>query len=149
MINKDGNTYYIVNAKALPDIFIKTMEVKELLKKGEVTTIHDAVEQVGISRGAYYKYKDYIFPFYELSQGRIITFALILEHASGILSEVLNLIANSGGSILTINQNIPAHGVANVTISLETKSMNMNLEDLIFKIRKTQGVKEVNILGKE
>lgn len=149
MDNKEGNVYYIVNAKALPEIFIKTMEAKEILKKGEVSTINEAVEQVGISRGAYYKYKDYIFPFYELSQGKIITFALLLEHSSGILSEVLNQVAKSGGSILTINQNIPAHGLANVTMSVETKNMGMNIEELIYSIRQIKGVKEVNILGKE
>ncbi|MCC5909438.1 MAG: ACT domain-containing protein [Clostridiaceae bacterium] len=148
MESKD-NTYYIVQTEALPEVFLKTIEVKELLKKGEVTTIFEAVEKVGISRSAYYKYKDYIFPFYEMSKGRMITVALTLEHSPGILAEVLNEIAKANASILTINQNIPVHGVANVTTTLETKNATINIERLLKNIQQIQGVKNVNILSKE
>ncbi|MDR5659152.1 ACT domain-containing protein [Serpentinicella sp. ANB-PHB4] len=149
MINTEEDTYYIVNAKALPEVFIKTMEAKELLKRGGACTIYEAVEKVGISRGAYYKYKDYIFPFYELGQGKIITFSFLLDHSAGILSEVLNKIADAGGSILTINQNIPNHGVANVTITVEVKNLVGDIELLVKRVKESKGVKEVDILGKE
>lgn len=149
IMESDGTTYYIVKAEALPEVFLKTIEVKELLKKGEVSTIFEAVEKVGISRSAYYKYKDYIFPLYEMNTGRIITIALMLNHAPGVLSEVLNQIAQASGSVLTINQNIPVHGVANVTISLELKNMTIHVDKLIQRIEKIPGVKKVNILAKE
>ncbi|SDK84516.1 ACT domain-containing protein [Natronincola ferrireducens] len=142
-------TYYIVKAEALPEVFLKTIEVKELLKRGEASTIFEAVEKVGMSRSAYYKYKDDIFPLYEMNTGRMITLALILDHLPGVLSEVLNQIAQSKASVLTINQNIPLHGVANVTVSLELKNIMMPIDRLIQTIEKIKGVKKVNIIAKE
>ena len=148
-MKSDGTTYYIVKAEALPEVFLKTIKVKELLEKGEASTIFEAVEKVGISRSAYYKYKDDIFPLYEMNTGRMITVALMLQHSPGVLSEVLNQIAQAGCSILTINQNIPVHGVANVTLTLELKNMTINVDKLIQIIETINGVTKVNILAKE
>ena len=38
-------------------------------------------------------------------------------------AEAKDIIAEAGANILTINQNIPINGLANVTISIETNSM--------------------------
>lgn len=145
----DKNTYYLVLAKVLPEVFIKALQVKELLRKGEATTIQQAVDIVGISRSAYYKYKDAILPFNEISKGKIITIALLLEHTPGVLSTILNEIAKVKGSILTMNQNIPLHGTANVTISFETKNMLVDMEELIQTLEGLEGVHEINVVGKE
>ena len=50
--------YYIVAADALPDIFIKVAEAKRMLQTGEASTVGSATKKVGISRSAFYKYKD-------------------------------------------------------------------------------------------
>ena len=115
-----NSKYYLVREEILPEAIKKTIKVKELLKKGEVRTINEAVEKLNLSRSAYYKYKDYVFPFYEASKEKIVTLTLLLEHRSGVLSKVLNVLAAEGGSVLTINQGIPLQGVANATLSLET-----------------------------
>ncbi len=145
----DGTSYYIVKAEALPEVFLKTIQVKEMLKKGEVNTIYEAVEKVGISRSAYYKYRDEIFPLYEMNTGKMITVALILQHSPGILSEVLNQVAKAGCNILTINQNIPLHGVANVTLALELLGAEINVTGLIKTLENIKGVTKVNILARE
>ena len=126
----------------LPEAIKKTIKVKEILKRGEVKTINEAVVRLGLSRSAYYKYKDYVFPFYEASKDKIITLSLLLEHKSGVLSRVLNLIALDSGSIMTINQGIPLQGVANTTISIETKNMKVD-----YKLRMIDGVKRLEVLG--
>ena len=131
----------------LPEAIKKTIKVKEILKRGEVKTINEAVVRLGLSRSAYYKYKDYVFPFYEASKDKIITLSLLLEHKSGVLSRVLNLIALDSGSIMTINQGIPLQGVANTTISIETKNMKVDLEALLDKLRMIDGVKRLEVLG--
>ncbi|HBS58315.1 MAG TPA: ACT domain-containing protein, partial [Firmicutes bacterium] len=120
---------------------------KELLKRGEVRTINEAVEKMGLSRSAYYKYKDYVFPFYEASQEKIVTVSLLLEHKAGVLSRVLNTVANERGNILTINQGIPLQGIANAAISLETADLALDLEALLEKIRMVDGVKKIDVLG--
>ncbi len=145
----EKNKYFIVDASVLPEVFLKTLEVQEILSKGGANTIQEAVEKVGMSRSAYYKYKDAIRPFHEITKGKIMTISLLLEHTSGILSGILNQIAQAKGSVLTINQNIPLHGVANVTISFETKEMVLEVDALVEQIRATKGVKEANIVAKE
>ena len=139
--------YYLVREEILPEAIKKTIKVKELLKKGEVRTINEAVEMLNLSRSAYYKYKDYVFPFYEASKEKIVTLALLLEHRSGVLSNVLKVLANEHGSVLTINQGIPLQGVANATLSIETMELAVDLEALLDKIRVIEGVERLEVLG--
>ena len=139
--------YYLVREEILPEAIKKTIKVKELLKKGEVRTINEAVEMLNLSRSAYYKYKDYVFPFYEASKEKIVTLALLLEHRSGVLSNVLKVLANEHGSVLTINQGIPLQGVANATLSIATMELAVDLEALLDKIRVIEGVKRLEVLG--
>ena len=146
MSEKNSN-YYLVREEILPEAIKKTIKVKELLKKGEVRTINEAVEKLNLSRSAYYKYKDYVFPFYEASKEKIVTLALLLEHRSGVLSKVLNVLASEGGSVLTINQGIPLQGVANATVSIETADLVVDLEALLDKLRMVDGVKRLEVMG--
>lgn len=141
------SVFYLVREEILPEAIKKTIKVKELLKKGEVRTINEAVERMELSRSAYYKYKDYVFPFYEASKEKIVTLTLLLEHKPGVLSRVLNTIANERASVLTINQGIPLQGVANATVSLETAELVIDLEALLDKLRMIDGVKRLEVLG--
>jgi len=139
--------FYLVRDEILPEAIKKTIMVKDILKRGELKTVNEAVAKVGLSRSAYYKYKDYVFPFYDASKEKIITLSLLLEHKAGVLSKVLNTIATDSGSIMTINQGIPLQGVANTTISIETKFLTIDLEALLDKIRLIDGVKRLELLG--
>ncbi|WP_093688737.1 MULTISPECIES: ACT domain-containing protein [Sporomusaceae] len=141
------SAFYLVREEILPEAIKKTIKVKELLKRGEAKTINEAVEKMGLSRSAYYKYKDFVFPFYEASKEKIVTIALLLEHKPGVLSRVLNTIAGDRGSVLTINQGIPLQGVANATISIETADLAVDLEALLDKLRMVEGVKRLELLG--
>jgi chorismate mutase len=139
--------FFLVREEILPEAIKKTIKVKDMLKRGEARTINEAVEKMELSRSAYYKYKDYVFPFYEASKEKIITLSLLLEHKQGVLSKVLNTIAYDGGSVLTINQGIPLQGVANATISIETAELVIDLEALLDKVRMIEGVKRLEVLG--
>jgi chorismate mutase len=141
------SVFYLVREEILPEAIKKTIKVKELLKRGDARTINEAVDKMELSRSAYYKYKDYVFPFYEASKEKIVTLALLLEHKPGVLSRVLNTIANERGSVLTINQGIPLQGVANATISIETMDLAIDLEALLDKLRMVDGVKRLEVLG--
>jgi len=147
MKDKPKSVYYLVREEILPEAIKKTIKVKELLKLGEARTINEAVEKMELSRSAYYKYKDYVIPFYEASKEKIVTVAIMLEHKPGVLSKVLNTIAADGGSVLTINQGIPLQGVANATISIETAELTIDLEALLDKLRLVEGVKRLEVLG--
>lgn len=139
--------FYLVQEDILPEAIKKTIKVKEILKLGEAKTINEAVERMDLSRSAYYKYKDYVFPFYEIAQGKIVSITVSMSNDPGMLSSILRAIADSNGSILTINQDIPLQGIANVTIAFETKDLSTTLEECLDNIRSIRGILKVEILG--
>ena len=132
--------YYIVEASALPDIYLKVADAKRMLETGEARTVNDAARQVGISRSAFYKYKDAIRPFRDMVSSRIVTIQILLRNEPGALSSVLNVFAGWGGNVLTINQAIPGDAAAAVIIGLETSDEDADLEELLVTLR---GMKEV------
>lgn len=146
---KEVKNYYIVDKSVLPEIFLKVMEVKNLLESGREKTVQDAVSKIGISRSAFYKYRDAVFPLYENSRGKTVTFAINLDDTSGLLSLVLNSIAEAGANILTINQNIPINGIANVTITIETDNMGEGIGMLMSKLQSLTGVQTLKIIARE
>lgn len=139
--------YYIVEASALPEVFLKVAEAKRLLETGEVDTVNLAARRVGISRSAFYKYKDAVQPFNDMKAGHIITFYAMLRDTTGVLSNVLSIFATSGANILTINQSIPTNGCAAVTISAETSEMTLMLDELISRVSSADGVVKFEILA--
>jgi chorismate mutase len=141
--------YYIVDSSVLPEVFSKVIETKALLRTGRAKNINQAVKIAGISRSAFYKYKDYVYPFYETNKMKIATITLLLEHTPGVLSKVLDAIAKAQGSILTINQNIPINDVAMVSISFQTAGINKDVEELLNDIRKIPGVNSLSIVSRE
>jgi chorismate mutase len=139
--------YYIVAADALPEIFVKVAEAKRMMQTGEVETVGEATRRAGISRSAFYKYKDSVQPFNDMKAEHIITFYAMLKDTSGVLSRVLSIFAASGANILTINQSIPTNGCAAVTISAETSDMQETLEELMLQVLKLAGVVKFEILA--
>ena len=141
--------FFIVAEDVLPDVILKTVQVKEIIARGEAVTVNEATERVGLSRSAFYKYKDGVFPFYRAVRDRIITISMLLEHKSGVLSTILNTIAAEQGSILTINQGLPLQGVANVTVAIETAGMTVSVDTLLSSLALIKGVKKVELVGQE
>lgn len=139
--------YYIVEASALPEVFLKVAEAKRLLSTGGAATVNEATRLMGISRSAFYKYRDVVFPFQNMMAGRIITFQLLLHDEPGILSSILKAFAEHGANILTINQTIPAGGCAAVTVTAETMAMEEPIEELLSQLRSTFGVVKAEILS--
>lgn len=127
--------YFIVESTVLPEIYLKVAEAKRLLETGEEQTVNAATRRTGISRSAFYKYKDAIRPFQDMLHGRIVTIQILLRNEPGALSCVLNLLADRGGNVLTINQAIPGGGTAAVTVGLETSGLSAGLEELLAELR--------------
>ena len=139
--------YYIIESSALPEVFLKVAEAKRLLTTGEAATVNDAALMTGISRSAFYKYKDFVSPFQDMSRGHLVTFNLELLDRQGVLSSVLAIFAENGANILTINQSIPTNGCAAVTISAETSGLAETLEKLMADVAAVDGVVRVEVLA--
>lgn len=139
--------YFIVSAEALPEVFIKVAEAKRMLQVGEVNTVGQAAAAVGISRSAFYKYKDAVQPFQNMKAGHIITLYALLKDNPGVLSGYLSIFAASGANILTINQTIPTNGCAGVTVSVESSEMTVPMEEMISRLTTADGVLRFEIMA--
>ena len=139
--------YYIVEASALPEVFLKVAEAKRLLSTGEAATVNEATRMTDISRSAFYKYRDSVLPFQNMMTGRIITFQLLLHDKPGLLSNVLDIFAQKKANIITINSIVPTNGTAVVTISAETMDLTVQLEELLHDLRLCAGVIKAEVLA--
>lgn len=139
--------YFIVEASALPEIYLKVADAKRMLETGEEQTVNGAARRAGISRSAFYKYKDAIRPFRDMLHGRIVTIQIILRNEPGALSSVLNMLADWGGNVLTIHQAIPGGDAAAVTVGLETSDLSADLEQLLAALRAKKEVVRCEILA--
>ena len=139
--------YFIVEASAMPEIYRKVAQAKNLLETGEENTVNAAAKAVGISRSAFYKYKDAVRPFHDMLHGRIVTMQMLLRDEPGALSGMLNTLADTGVNVLTINQNLPVNGCAVVTVTAETSRLEGSMEDLLRACKEAGGVVKCEILA--
>lgn len=141
--------YYVVKKKALPEVLLSVVEAKRLLDTRKVETIQEAVEQVGISRSSFYKYKDDIFEFHDNSQGTTITITFQMDDEPGLLSDVLKIIADHGANILTIHQSIPINGTASLSLSIQILETTQDVSSMIRLMEEQRGVHGVKLIAKE
>mgnify|MGYP003428282770 CR=1 FL=1 len=146
----DENTsFFVLRAKAVPEVLLKVVEAKRLLESGKVDSVQEATERVAISRSSFYKYKDDIQPFHEQAKGRTVTFILQMDDTPGILSDILKTVADFRGNILTIHQSIPINGIATLTLSVEILPEAGDAEDMVAQMEQQKGVHYLKILGRE
>ncbi len=146
---EEKSKYFVVKKKAVPEVLLKVVEAKRLLESERVMTVQDATDQVGISRSSFYKYKDDIFPFYDNTKGKTVTFVVQLDDEQGLLSDVLHTVANYRANILTIHQSIPVNGVATLTLSVEVQPNTGNISQMVEEIEEQDGIHFVKILARE
>ncbi|WEG14063.1 ACT domain-containing protein [Pullulanibacillus sp. KACC 23026] len=146
-MKKKRERFYLVREDALSESMVKVLEAKKLLERGKVITIKEAVEQVGLSRSAFYKYKDGIFPFHQIVKEEIVTLFCYLEDRPGTLTKLLDKLAQNKGNVLTIHQTIPLQGRANLSLSVDTSMLTINVDDLIQELEQIDEVEKVDIVG--
>ncbi|MBD1381212.1 ACT domain-containing protein [Metabacillus arenae] len=140
-------TFFLVREDVLPEAMRKTLAVKKLIERGKAESVAEAVQRVDMSRSAFYKYRDAIFPFHTMVNEKLITLFFQLEDRSGTLSDLLAVVAQAGCNVLTIHQTIPLQGRANVSLSLNTNGMIEDINTLMTKLRRLEFVEKVEILG--
>lgn len=130
----------LINPEVLPAVFPKVVKAKQLLASGVAKSASEASRLSGISRSAFYKYKDYVFAYTPAETGRIITLSTVLRDSPGVLSTLLSELSGHGANILTVNQNIPVNGAASVTLSLRTDIESDRLDRLLENLLEIDGV---------
>ncbi len=147
IVKKIDKKFYLVREDVLPEAMQKTLEAKEMLERGKAESVWDAVQKVDLSRSAFYKYRDTVFPFHTIVKEKIITLFFHLEDRSGTLSQLLGVVAAAGCNVLTIHQTIPLQGRANVTLSLNVSDMTQDMDSLLSSLRKLEFVDKVEVLS--
>ncbi|KMM37525.1 ACT domain-containing protein [Guptibacillus hwajinpoensis] len=146
-MSKEDKNFYLVREDVLSDSMLKTLEAKLLLESGSVESVREAIDQVGVSRSAFYKYRDTILPFHTMIIEQIVTLSVHLEDRSGALSRVLSTVASLGCNLLTINQTIPLQGYATVILTMEIGESNLKLSSLLERIKEIEAVSNAEIIG--
>lgn len=136
--------YVLVNADILPEVYSKVLEAKKYLASGDAQSATQAAKMAGISRSAYYKYKDSVFEYNPENSEEIETLSLTLVDTKGVLSAVVNEIFLVDANVLSINQEVPQNGVAKVSLTMRIAEMSVSVEKLIEKLKAVNGVKSVS-----
>ena len=143
----NSHKYYIVEASALPEVFVKVAEAKRLLSTGEASTVNEATKMTDISRSAFYKYRDSVLPFQNMMTGRVITFQFLVHDRPGLLATMLDVFPECNANIQTINSIVPVNGTAVLTISAETMDLPVSLEEMLRRLRAFPGVIKAEVLA--
>lgn len=141
--------YFVVKKRALPEVLLKVVEVNRLLDTQKAVSVQDAVDQVGISRSSYYKYKEDIFPFHDSSQGTILNLYCQINDEPGLLSELLKIVADFKANILTIHQAIPVNGIASLSLSIQILDTTGDISNMVLEMESRAGVHSVKVLARE
>ena len=142
-----NNEYLIVHKSILPEYFDQIILTRELINDQKYS-VSDACKETGISRSTYYKYKDYIFRPNKTS-GTKALFGIKTLDIKGILSVILQVVYESHGNIISINQDSQIDGTAHITISIDVSELDSSIEILRQNIEKIDGIKSVDIMGVE
>ena len=138
--------YLLVDAHVLPEVFLKVVQAKMFLAQGKAKSSSQAAQMAGISRSAFYKYKDSVYLYDERMTENIITFYLTLEDRPGVLSALLGELYKAGANIITVNQNIPVDGVALASISVRTNSASLSRAEILDMLGSLDGIVEAKAI---
>ena len=148
-MKEKSSEFILVDKSVLPPVISKVLDAKLILAQNPERSVQSVVDEQGISRSAFYKYRDNVHPFYEISYGRVITVIFVVEDVSGILSTIINIMARVNLNIVTINQNMPINGLADISISVETNKLDSPIGDVIAELKQIKGVRKCEIIARD
>lgn len=137
------SSFLLVSSSAVPEVFRRVVEAKGLLSTGKAVSSAQAARMAGISRSAFYKYKDAVFSYADHLAPRIISVHAVLQDRPGVLMALVSAFYNAGANILTVNQNIPIGGAALVSVSADVEQLASGVEELLESLRKIPGVETI------
>ncbi|MBQ1237065.1 MAG: ACT domain-containing protein [Anaerotignum sp.] len=144
---KEHSKYLLVDSQILPEVYLKVILAKKLLAQGKAKSASDAAKAAGISRSAFYKYKDFVHEYNTRLSDSIMTVSVSLMDEPGMLASVLSAVSGSGANILTVHQNIPTDSVAPVSISMRTNQLNCTEEEMLVRLRELPGVLDAKFVS--
>ena len=117
---------------------------RELSAHGNTDSVSDAARRYGISRSAYYKYKDAVRPYVGQDATDRMTMQVLLQDCPGVLSGLLSACAKAGANVLTVNQQAPVDGFAAVTLCVQTEGVSLAPDAFAKLMSKVPGLDAVS-----
>lgn len=148
MDNKEYKKFYLIREDVLPESVVKALKIKDALKNDSELSIYEAVKRFNLSRSAFYKYRETIFPVDEkIFEHREFTLILYVNDIVGMLAQVLNTISQLELSVLTIHQSVPMEDKATITLSLSAKNTALSIDEIIIALRNIEHVSKVELIS--
>ncbi|WP_368884191.1 ACT domain-containing protein [Staphylococcus haemolyticus] len=148
MDNNDYKKFYLIREDVLPESVVKTLKIKDALKNNPELSIYEAVKLFDLSRSAFYKYRETIFPVDEkMLDHREFTLILYVNDIVGMLAQVLNTVSKLQLSVLTIHQSVPVEEKATITLSLSAKDTTISIDEIIKALRNIEHVSKVELIS--
>ncbi len=136
--------FLLISSDVLPNVFTGVIKAKELLANGEAKSTSQAAKMAGISRNAFYKYKDFVFKYSSNNEQTLSINAVLMDKA-GVFSALSQVICEHKGNILTLNQNMPIDGTASVSLTISTENMKISSKELHKILTEVDGVLSIKI----
>ena len=133
-----GN-YLVVNSDLLPPVFSGVIKAKKLLAEGIATNTSQAAKMAGISRSAFYKYRDFVFEFEDLNHSTVNLSAVLTDRV-GVFSALTSVLYENGANIITVTQGLPVNGTAAVSLTVGTENVKISLDELLSKLKSADGI---------
>lgn len=146
IMNKDNKQFYMVDFQILPAAIKKTIRTKELLKSGAAETINAAVAKTGISRSAYYKYKDHVASAFEDPLRSTTALFIIVQNDSAVINKIFRRIGKGRAEIVSMNLGVPIKKLTTLTLSLRTGEMQISFAEMTQILKSIKGVKDVTVI---
>lgn len=136
----EKDCFLVVNSKVLPSVYKNVLRAKTLLAEGKAPNASQAVKAVGISRSAFYKYKDYVFEYQSDSKNQTIHLNALLNDRAGVFSAMTAMLYRYGVNIITVNQSMPVNGMATVSLTISIGAIKISLDELLQELRTVDGI---------
>ncbi len=144
---EENKNYYIIREDVLPEAVQKTLKIKKALEENQKLSILEASKQFDLSRSAFYKYKDTIFPIQDFKKESVLTMSINVDDIPGILGKILSVVNEEKCSIITIHQTVPINNIATIIFSVNIDLKFTTIEILKAKIENLDYVNKVKVIG--
>ncbi len=134
-----NSEFVLVSKKALPPVFAGVLLAKQLLAEGKAANATQAIREAGISRSAFYKYRDCVFPG-SADNENSINLSVSLSDKAGVFSAMTTVLYENGANLITVNQGKPVDGIAAVSLTIDARHMRISADNMLELLKKTDGV---------
>lgn len=141
--------YLLIKTEVLPEVFNNVMEVKALLQSGTVSSVNEAVQKVGMSRSAFYKYRDSVQAYQDPITLDILTIVASLLQESDALGDIILYLTKQGAKLLNISQSLPYQGFADLMLSVDISATDGDRVALRRELARIPGVRRLELWSRD